>query len=244
MQSETILRNARSFEADIRVLLSNHLTLYQVARELKITPATLRRYMEHLGITPPRNRKQRSNPEDFRLPKMIAMRKEGMTLDEIGTYFGLTRERVRQLLEKDCPDTVFPKRLSPRSVCEHCQIEYAASQLRPRFCSAVCKKANRASAFTRDKALLIMACRDRGCSWGEVSKELHYGGSYPSFRASLQRFKHFFSTEEQRKYFPAKDQNRFKPSGVKLLPTCSQTGEHQESFIIRRLRSLFSLLVP
>lgn len=244
MLSETIIRNAKQYEDDLRSLSLNHLTLYQIARELKLSPATVRRYMQHLGIRLPRQRKQRVNAEDTRVPAMILMRKEGNTLDEIGNQFGLTRERVRQLLARDCPDTVFPKRDAPQGSCLYCGGEYALVGIRSRFCSSTCKKANRDNAFTRDKAILIMRYRDMGKTWVEVGHTMKHTGSEGSFRANLQRSKHFFSSEEQNKYFPAFAEERFKPSDVKLLPRCSQTTKDQDSLIIRKLRRLFSLILP
>jgi DNA-directed RNA polymerase sigma subunit (sigma70/sigma32) len=44
------------------------------------------------------------SPRDL---KIIQLRKEGNTLDEIGREVSVTRERVRQILKKHAPDIVF-----------------------------------------------------------------------------------------------------------------------------------------
>ena len=38
--------------------------------------------------------------------KMFEMRQDGMTLQEIGEVFGITRERVRQIIRRDRPDLI------------------------------------------------------------------------------------------------------------------------------------------
>jgi hypothetical protein len=64
------------------------------------------------------------------------------------------------------------------------------------------------------------------------------------FRATIQRNKGFFSIMEQLKYFPKKGEKYFKPDNDKEFGENKGCEELQDSFTIRGLRSLFSLLRP
>jgi hypothetical protein len=242
--SPTIIRNAKAFEKELRALNSNNLTIYQIARSLKITPATTKRYMNHLGIKLTKRRKDRDTKPDLRVDEMVAMRKKGFTLDSIGGKFNITRERVRQILQRECPDFVFPVRVVRRHRCVHCEGEFTPSGPYVRFCSQKCSGAAKSSCFNRDTALDVMRERDAGMTWAEISKVLGNGKSPAVFRAHIQRSKKFFSAEEQAKYFPKKDEKYFKPDNDKELGETKGCEELQHSFTIRGLRSLFSLLRP
>jgi predicted DNA-binding protein YlxM (UPF0122 family) len=77
-----------------------------------------------LEITEPRNRRKNSGrklrkptPEikiSKRDSEILALRREGLTLEEIGERFEITRERVRQIIVKFAKDEVFPTRLEVR----------------------------------------------------------------------------------------------------------------------------------
>jgi len=239
--SPTILRNAKIFEAELRTLHSNNLTLYQIARALQLSPATVRRYMTHLGMASAKRRKERVNPPDLRVKEIIAMRKNGLTLDSIGGKFNITRERVRQILQRECPDFVFPVRVVRRHRCVHCEGEFTPSGPYVRFCSQKCSGAAKSSCFNRDTALDVMRERDAGMTWAEISKVLGNGKSPAVFRAHLQRSKKFFSAEEQAKYFPEKGEKQFKPDNDKELEEKDGCEERQQSLMMRVLHGVFSL---
>lgn len=241
--SPTIIRNAKTFEKELRALNSNNLTIYQIARALKITPATTKRYMNHLGIKPAKRRKDRDTKPDLRVDEMVAMRKKGFTLDSIGGKFNLTRERVRQILQRECPDFVFPVRVVKSQRCNHCEMEFTPTGPSPKFCSQKCKGSAK-TIFNRETALDIMHERDKGSTWNEVAKAIGNGSGHAVFRATIQRNKGFFSIMEQLKYFPKKGEKYFKPDNDKELGETKGCEELQDSFTIRGLRSLFSLLRP
>lgn len=242
--SPTIIRNAKAVEKELRALNSNNLTIYQIARALKITPATTKRYMNHLGIKLTKRRKERDTKPDLRVDEMVAMRKKGFTLDSIGGKFNITRERVRQILQRECPDFIFPVRVVKIQRCNHCEVEFTPTGPSPKFCSHKCAGSAKSSFFNRDTALDIMRERDAGMTWAEITEVLGNGKSRNVFRAQVQRCKKFFSTMEQLKYFPEKGENHFKTDNDKELGETKGCEELQHSFTIRGLHYLFSLLRP
>lgn len=239
--SPTILRNAKAVESELRALHSNNLTLYQIARALQISPATVRRYMTHLGMASAKRRKDRTNRPDLRVTDIIAMRKQGFTLDSIGGKFGITRERVRQILQRECPDFVFPTRPAPIRQCAHCGVDFNPVAQHVRFCSQPCAGSAKSSTFNRDTALDVMRERDNGLTWAEISKVLGNGQSPAVFRSNIQRYKRFFSAGEQAKYFPEKGKNYFKPDKDKELGRKDGCEERQQSLMMRALHVISCL---
>ena len=242
--SPTILKNAQAVETELRALVLQELNLYQIARALDISPATARRYMSHLKIKPSEKRKKRDNRPDPRTNDMIEMRKSGQTLDQIGTTFNITRERVRQILQKKCPDFVFPVRVVKSQRCNHCEMEFTPTGPTAKFCGHKCAGAAKSSFFNRDIALKVMRERDNGMKWFEIARLLGNGKSTSVFRSHLQRCKHFFSIAEQEAYFPPKNEKQFKANNGNGLEENETNKEGHDSLIIRTLHSVFSLILP
>lgn len=61
---------------------------------------------------------KRDKPLSDRTKQIIAMRRDKKTYQEIGDAFGVTRERVRQVLEKTAPDITGP--MSEPNPCVQC----------------------------------------------------------------------------------------------------------------------------
>ena len=242
--SPVILRNAKSFEESLKKLQSQDLTLYQIARALKISPATARRYMNHLKMGPTKRRKNRNNQPDPRIEEIVTMRKRGDTLDQIGKHFGITRERARQILQRECPDFVFPVRVIKNKTCNHCGVTYVPTGPTQQFCNQKCMGSARNVNFNRDTAIEVMRQRNLGRKWSEIAEEIGEGASSTSFRCQIQRYKKFFSSSEQAEYFPLKKEKRFKPNSVNELENNPAIKEDQDSLIINGLHYVFSLIRP
>lgn len=99
------------------------MSLHDTGVHFGMNTTTVRKALLRLGIQPrrqgtpsrARDRRKSANPE--RVEKMIEMRGRGCTLNEIGTSFGITRERVRQLLTKAGIDTTDEARpLKPKEL--------------------------------------------------------------------------------------------------------------------------------
>jgi len=79
----------------------------ELAETIGITPYTLRKRL-NLGLDPTKRRKREYKKIDFsdfsfsnnRVLDMKNMRDIGYTLEEIGKFYGISRERVRQILDK------------------------------------------------------------------------------------------------------------------------------------------------
>jgi len=81
------------------------LTIYEAAERARIKVSTARGYSYEHGIIFPRIEKlklriESEKPATDRERAMAALYQSGMTLEEIGTQYGITRERVRQLISR------------------------------------------------------------------------------------------------------------------------------------------------
>lgn len=74
-------------------------SILEIATSEGVATQTVRNWLKRQGVTIRRGRGKKRKP-DQRIPEIMAMRKEGATLQEIGDHFGITRERVRQLVIK------------------------------------------------------------------------------------------------------------------------------------------------
>lgn len=73
-------------------------TIEETAQQLGIQMNTLRqdlKHMDRLDLAP-----YRGTRSEERTDEMVEMAKQGLTLQKIGDHFGITRERVRQLLSR------------------------------------------------------------------------------------------------------------------------------------------------
>lgn len=125
-------------------------------------------------------KKTRYGVSDDRLPRIIAMREAGQTNDEIGAVFGVTGERVRQLLAKCRRDLIGRRssrvfRASPhytppaRPACEACG--QPVHSYGTRYCSNRCASAViRESNMARYRA--AYEARLNGATWTEVASVL------------------------------------------------------------------------
>ena len=106
-------------------------------------------------------------------PAVIEMRESGMTYQRIGQAFGITRERVRQILHAaGRPDLcgVHRAREKPQAICQQCG--EAHERLWSPYCSRQCMKDFRQAAYyKRDlpKAERIAAMRQEGKRWADVA---------------------------------------------------------------------------
>lgn len=77
----------------------------------------------------------------------ILMREEGLTLQEIGDRFKVSRERIRQVLNKICGEKYINKVEKPKNIkkCLFCDKDMflTNSQMSRQFCSKLCLKKGR-----------------------------------------------------------------------------------------------------
>ena len=87
-----------------------------------------------------------------RRDSMISDYCSGMTLDDVGKKYHVTRERVRQIIKSHPDSELFTiqsrdKRKVPKvpivNVCNHCQNEYEAKNQGNKYCSVRCKRLHR-----------------------------------------------------------------------------------------------------
>lgn len=117
----------------------------------------------------------RKNANPARNAEIVEMRREGKTYDEIGSKFGITRERVRQILNRDAADlTGHINRPEPDyAPCPVCQKPVRAPLI---FCS---KEHMRLYEFGKPTPLQerlgpkILEMRESGMAWDKISQ--HFG---------------------------------------------------------------------
>jgi len=106
--SPTLARRLARFQ-EIAETYQSGLSLENTAQKHGCTIGTVRNALRTLGIEarPPGEAQKigMSHRDDERFTRMKAMRDEGATLEKIATEFGITRERVRQIMNKRGVDT-------------------------------------------------------------------------------------------------------------------------------------------
>lgn len=86
------------FDAEIRLLAMNGVGITKAAEQIGCTYVGLQKYAKANGIAFEHASKQQNRERN---EAMRAMYVQGITLQAIGEKFGITRERVRQLLRRD-----------------------------------------------------------------------------------------------------------------------------------------------
>ena len=151
-----------------------------MAMMLKMHLAVLRYRAKALGIILPQGRSDRpkQNPRTPRVLNMVELRKTGLTYQEIGDQYGITRERVRQLLKPVAPKLcgngitlgIVPSRAKVRRFnCAHCgkACERPAS-VSTRHCSQKCAVAAKTDNATPRK---IKQMRANGMTWEAAGRK-------------------------------------------------------------------------
>ena len=206
MKTDTSTRNALRHEAPIRRLLAEGLTREQVSATLKISASSLMKYCKILEIEVPRvvNTDSLGNNPDS-LGRMLVMRAEGHSLEQIGQKMGVSRERIRQIFARKCPDIAIQPRLKSYKLCRVCdKPHYGGGQTCSKECSRSFRRTNR---WSRDEALHIMRLRDEGRTWAEVALRVHGNADSATWRTKLQREAEFIlSSDERRRHMPTREQ--------------------------------------
>lgn len=214
--SPTILARAIRFRPLIEEGLAEGMHKNALQRHTGLSHQTLYNYIDALGLPRPKRKRQPVN--EVRAADMIAMRKQGMSLAEIGAAHRLTRERVRQILTKEYPDAVFPAIRSKSRVCPGCGATFSPIHNAQRHCTKSCKHASTLTknGWDRERAVNIMIMRDSGMGWAGIAARLTPELKADHFRSMLQhQIPVLFSKAEQARYFPPKYSPRFRtPDGA------------------------------
>ena len=118
---------------------------------------------------------------------IIDLRRQGLTLEQIGQQVGLTRERVRQRLKR-CGDPSLVGRAAPvhvrrrqqaverlTCICETCGESFVKKQQNlGRFCSSRCFRLN-AHSRVCTRAEKIIEARRHGMTWAQAWLAAGYG---------------------------------------------------------------------
>ena len=210
--SRTVIRNAEAYRGSLEAAASKGWAISRVAHSLGLSMNAAKAYMCVLDIQIVKAKKiGREGTRKTDWGKMLEMRKEGKTLQMIGTQFGLTRERVRQIMISMEPNEPWEGIVAKGHVCQQCGCTfYGTGHLNSTLCTNFCKKVQKKEAmfWDRDVAVTIMKLRDDNKTWKEVASIINPRKNGPSFRADIQKkIKLLFSQEEQEKYFNPRKQN-------------------------------------
>lgn len=211
MKSNIIKRRAEAFRPLIVEGLADGLHRELLAMHVGISSACLDKYIKLLQLPkPPRKCSDARDPG--RDQEILALRQQGLTLQEIGDVHGITRERARQVLSRHFPDVAIGSRLKATRICSCCKKIFTPSRTAQYACSMACKKMSTLTKrWTRDFALRLMELRSLGWGWAAVSNELMPDLTTPAFRSALQlQIPILFSSEERARYFPANKEPRFR----------------------------------
>lgn len=132
--------------------------------------------------------------------QIIAMRESGMTYETIGNHFGLTKQRIAQILNRegrfDLHDMGCKVRANKLTFgkdkvavqCRHCgreTLSLPARAARQMFCSVGCSNRFNKQVFTMDTLADILSRRKRGESWAKIGAA--YGTTYSGPRYFVHR---------------------------------------------------------
>lgn len=158
--------------------------LKQAAAKSKSTGASLGRAMARLGIE--------RRPQGTRIPKetakqraadMLALYKT-MTLQEIGDKYGVTRERVRQIIteaDKDGAKATKLARFAQRHaeiikrdtrLCVTCGKTFTAKDHKQKHCSRKCGCGTK-PRIDEQKHRDALAARENGIGWARIGREIY-----------------------------------------------------------------------
>jgi hypothetical protein len=190
--SPTIIQNAYARKDQIIELIEQDLTLAQIKVRLGISREALKKYMEVLGVKPKVNVKIKKR---HHLANQIGKyRKQGYNFSEIGLMVGMTRERIRQIVNEYYPELV--------QIHKTNKIEI--NKIQP-------SKKNK-KRLNRDHAIKIMSLRKQSKTWNQVAKALNIGYDGTALRIKIGRDKNLiFTEEERREFFPLKTEPAYKP---------------------------------
>ena len=108
-----------------------------------------------------------------RMLGIITMRLEGRTLEEIGSEYGITRERVRQLLK---PYNVPNPDLKFKKTCAVCGQIFTYKQSQGKTCSRECTRANlRRNSPARKSELAYYLRFVTEARWSDIADWLNIG---------------------------------------------------------------------
>ena len=158
--------------------LHEGLTTGEIAARFDVNIYTVSHACKRLGISPPngkRGPKPGTGVDPDRLSNIIAMRERGVTYQEIAELYGISRERVRQILQR-CgrADLCYrqTKWNDPKEQ-EHCLrcggVLPFQNRKRQKYCSKKCW-----SRSTKSFAVAKLALRRRseGATWQKIADEV------------------------------------------------------------------------
>lgn len=177
----------------------------EIARRMNVALPTVIGAAERYGIPLPKGKRGRAKgfgekPNSRRIISMIARRKNGATYQEIGEEFGITRERVRQVLWRVRPDLCggriglgLAKRAEPSETvhCAHCGRPKRVwpAHVRQRenhYCGYACMSSDRRDGRTAQAYKLRM----QGLTWQAVGALIWPDAKQPATYAIMAVHRH------------------------------------------------------
>lgn len=193
---------------DIMAMANDGKLATEIAKQLECSSNLVTRASKKLGISLPKPPPQARYQPDKRRgqrpdgwyrphwPKIIELREAGRTYQQIGDAFGITRERVRQILHQaGRSDLTGPRHAAaekPMYLCDECGEEFTPPQnhrFQP-FCSPPCReKFRRKIKYKRDlpRAKRIVELRENGRSWLDTAMYTGLAGA-PQCQMWLTQF--------------------------------------------------------
>lgn len=212
MKLDKALEKAERYRDQLEACVNCGDSWQAISAATGLSTLTAQKYCALLGLHKDNTTTGAKEPDE-RAHEMKAMRESGKSLSYIGEHFGVSRERVRQIMLHTFPEFLMAT-TSGAKECQNCGATFRSTTPR-KYCSRACRLgAMSARLINRDMAVRIMNMRSQGMTWAEISNELMPGMKPESFRARLQKEKSIlFSTAEQAHYFPKHGTPHYKPPG-------------------------------
>lgn len=101
LKRKSLIANANDVEAKMRKMLKCGKSYYEIAEALRIHHSTCYVYATRLGLPIRRYRVRADKLNAERDRQIVRMRNDGSSYPAIGRAFGLSRVRVRRIVERD-----------------------------------------------------------------------------------------------------------------------------------------------
>ena len=177
------MKDAR--DAAIRERVERGMTLQEIAAEIGYGYGHLAHVVKQLGLKAarPKQSVEKIEANKARAAEFAALRPR-LTFEEIGDRYGITRERVRQVLKAHGYTNLLGTHSRPwkwvrvTRICLHCKTEFQVTpKSRRKFCSRVCGRRYHEKSDLAEK---VIELRRSGKTWRECGEATFGGVSQPA----------------------------------------------------------------
>ncbi len=151
------------------------MTRMEIAVHMGVSYEKMSGIINDLGLKP-----QRHGKKKYDRKAILAMRAAHMTYQEIGREFGITKQRVQQIVAREKPALCDVRKIIEPKYCAYCAKELPPGKRQNVCCSMKCRGAKMKSQPRKMGEEYLARCawamkrRVEGASYGVIADELGY----------------------------------------------------------------------